>query len=386
MTGAVVINEFAADNTVIRDPAGDAEDWIEMYNNTSGAVDLSGMYLSDTPSTPAKWPFPAGTTIPAHGFLIIWADNELTEQGLHANFKLSASGESVIFANAEAQVLDSYTFGQQTTNLTMARVPNGTGDFVQGPPTFNATNDVFETIGFHELVVNEFMASNDSIPDPAGEFEDWIEIYNNTGRTISLDGHYLSDDFTAPTKWQFPIGTSIPTDGYLIVWADEDLTQSGLHAGFKLSAGGESIILTNNDLSVVDSLRFGAQLLNQSSARIPNGTGDFVISALPTPGGPNRGPAGIDDVAVVSRVGLGQNAPNPFGVRTTFEFGIVKSGHVELSIFDPRGRLVAKVVDEDLGVGTHRVVFDARGLPSGVYLSRLNCADGTFSRRIQVMR
>lgn len=386
VTGAVVINEFAADNTQIHDPAGDAEDWIEMYNNTSGPVDLSGMYLSDTPTAPTKWQFPAGTTIEGHGFLIIWADNELTEQGLHASWKLSASGESVVFSNAQAQLLDSVTFGQQTTNLTMARVPNGTGDWVQGPPTFNRTNDVFETVGYHELVLNEFMASNDSIADPAGEYEDWVEIYNNTSRTIHLDGHYLSDDYAAPTKWQFPTGTTIPTDGYLIVWADEDLTQDGLHAGFKLSAGGERLILTNNDLSVVDSTAFGAQTLNKSMARIPNGTGTFIQTRLVTPGASNLGPAGVDTPIERFHVGLAQNAPNPFGRSTVFQFGLKQASMVRLELFDAQGRQVATIADEMMSAGMHRIAFDGHGLASGVYLARLRTDDGTEARRVAIMK
>jgi len=63
------------------------------------------------------------------------------------------------------------TFGAQTADLTMARVPNGTGPFVQGPPTFNGPNSTETVILPGELVINEFMADNDSIPDPAGEFE-----------------------------------------------------------------------------------------------------------------------------------------------------------------------------------------------------------------------
>jgi hypothetical protein len=53
--GDVVINEFAASNTLILDPAGEAEDWIEFYNNLSITVSLDSMYLADDPSEPDKW-------------------------------------------------------------------------------------------------------------------------------------------------------------------------------------------------------------------------------------------------------------------------------------------------------------------------------------------
>ncbi|MCU0612072.1 MAG: lamin tail domain-containing protein, partial [Candidatus Eisenbacteria bacterium] len=284
--GDVVINEFAASNTVILDPAGEAEDWIEMYNNTSEAVSLDGMYLTDTPANPGLWQFPTGTTIEAEGFLIVWADQDLEQEGLHAGFKLSASGEQIWFSDVTLALLDSVTFGPQTTNLTMARVPNGTGPFVQGTPTFNATNGGGggNVIDPGAVVINEFVADNDTLQDPAGETDDWIELYNTTNQPIDLGGLYMSDDFAEPTKWQIPDGTTIGVDGYLMVWADEDLTQEGLHAAFKLSASGEAIVLSNTDLSIVDSTSFVAQVTNVSMARIPNGTGAFVPDTTPTPG------------------------------------------------------------------------------------------------------
>lgn len=57
------------------------------------------------------------------------------------------------------------------------------------------------------LVINEFMASNDSlsgIVDPNGQTEDWIEFYNNGNSTLNLEGFFLSDKPDNPQKWSFP--------------------------------------------------------------------------------------------------------------------------------------------------------------------------------------
>jgi spore coat protein CotH len=383
--GGLVINEFAADNTVILDPAGDAEDWIEFYNNTDESIDVGGMYLTDTPSLHTKWQFPAGTSIAADGYLIVWADNELTEAGLHANFKLSASGEYVILSDASAAVIDSVGFGAQTTNLTMARIPNGTGEFVQGTPTFNASNGYGNMVTPGEVVINEFLASNGSFPDPAGELDDWIELYNTTDHDIALGGLYLSDDPAAPNKWQFPDGTTIATDGYLLIWADEDLDQEGLHAGFKLSSGGESVVFSNPDLSVVDSTSFGAQTIDVSMARIPNGTGPFVAADTPTPGAANENPGAVAGGAV-ARTGLGVIAPNPVLQRATLEFALAQSGWVQLQIFDVQGRKVATLVDGEMAAGDYRASFDGRPLASGVYLCRLHSGEVVAERRLLVVR
>ena len=134
---SVVINELMADNdNIIADPQGDYDDWLELYNLTDSAVLLTGMYLSDKEDNLTKWEFPENTEIPAKGYLIVWLDedhdDENATEGLHANFKLSKSGETVILVGTDAngnRVLDSVTFGEQETDTAYGHLPDGTGDF-----------------------------------------------------------------------------------------------------------------------------------------------------------------------------------------------------------------------------------------------------------------
>jgi len=133
-----------------------------------------------------------------------------------------------------------------------------------------------------DIAINEFVADNDStsgIMDSEDEFEDWIELYNNSDAPIDLFGFYLTDNINNPKKWAFPSGVNIGPGEYLIVWADENQSQDGLHASFKLSKGGEQIMLSHQDGTVIDSLSYGPQETNIPSARIPNGTGDFINQA-----------------------------------------------------------------------------------------------------------
>jgi hypothetical protein len=129
------VNSFTA-----ADQNGEYDDWIELYNLSSSPVNLSGYYLSDSKKEPGKWKFPQGTTITAKGYLIIWADNDTTETGLHANFKLSSAGEDALISDPEKTILDKTTFPAQALELTWSRVPNGTGEFKWQAPTFNKTN------------------------------------------------------------------------------------------------------------------------------------------------------------------------------------------------------------------------------------------------------
>jgi hypothetical protein len=125
-TTRVVINEIMADNlTTVTDPQGEYDDWVELRNLSDVPVDLTGTYLTDNPTNPRKWPFPAGTTIPANGYLLVWADeNGTATPGLHASFKLSKAGEQVLLIDVDAnfnQVLDAVTFGAQDSDLSFGR-------------------------------------------------------------------------------------------------------------------------------------------------------------------------------------------------------------------------------------------------------------------------
>lgn len=149
LAGDLVINEFMAQNTTtVTDPAGEFEDWIELYNNTANTISLDNLFLTDTPANTQKWAFPAGLTMPPNSYLIVWADEDLTQEGLHADFKLSAGGESIILSYPNGEVVDAYTFGAQTANVSEARLPNATGDFFASNATFNANNESLSVDGF----------------------------------------------------------------------------------------------------------------------------------------------------------------------------------------------------------------------------------------------
>ena len=141
------------------------------------------------------------------------------------------------------------------------------------------------------VVINELMADNDNIiADPQGDYDDWLELHNLTDSSVTLTGMYLSDKEDEPTKWAFPENTEIPANGYLVVWLDEDVEDpEGLHADFKLSKGGEAVLLVDTDANgntVLDSIIFQEQETDVAFGRLPDGTGDFQMVQA-TPGAPN---------------------------------------------------------------------------------------------------
>ena len=127
------LNEFMASNTsTIANPdtAGVAlfNDWIEIYNPNDKEIDIAGYYLTDSLPNPQKFQFTTGsakTKIPAKGYLLIWCDNYSSLGPLHTTFSLSKSGESIGLANPSGNLIDSFVYGMQTSDVSMARTPNG---------------------------------------------------------------------------------------------------------------------------------------------------------------------------------------------------------------------------------------------------------------------
>ncbi len=93
----IVITEFMADNTrTLADEDGGFNDWIELHNPTAMPVSLDDWALTDDAAAMQKWLFPDGVTVPAKGYLLVWASNKnkrVPGQPLHTNFRLDNAGE-----------------------------------------------------------------------------------------------------------------------------------------------------------------------------------------------------------------------------------------------------------------------------------------------------
>jgi len=280
---SIVINELMPKNTQFgSDQNGEFKDWIELFNLSSEDIDLSGYYLTDSKTDLTKWQFPVGTILGKNGYLIVWADGDSTQVGLHTPFKLSALGETVTLLTAEKKIIQEVTYPAISLQQSYARIPNGTGDFIWASPTFETINKQGEppidlTKSF---VINEIMAKNTQFgSDQNGQFDDWIELYNLTSEDLDISGYFLSDSKKDPTKWKFPVGTTLAKNAYLIVWADADTLQVGLHANYKLSASlGETVVLSAPDTTLINEVKFPVADALHSYGRIPNGTGNFVVT------------------------------------------------------------------------------------------------------------
>lgn len=124
------INEILALNSTTNlDENGEHDDWIELHNSSSFAVDIGGLFVTDNLSTMNKWRIPdtapAITTIEPGGYKILWADDNPDQGPLHLGFKLSGDGEEIGLSHQTSsglEILDSLIFAQQTTDISFGRI------------------------------------------------------------------------------------------------------------------------------------------------------------------------------------------------------------------------------------------------------------------------
>ncbi len=208
--GQVVINEFVASNqTGTTNEVGAHQDWIELYNRTSIPLSMYGLYLTDDYTLPMKYAFPE-VVIPPYGYMIIWADlSTNTSSYLHCNFHLSAAGEQIMLSNSTGAVLDSISFGAQTTDISLGRCPNGTGPFIQfANTTFNSSNIC--PAGVHEQNATTYSVS--SFPNPASNEVNIISNYPGitTVDLVNSEGQLLETTYFENDKALFDLKNLAP--------------------------------------------------------------------------------------------------------------------------------------------------------------------------------
>ena len=301
------INEFMASNaTTICDSFGSYSDWIELYNSTDTDMDISGFGISDNLSQPMKYRFPDGTTIAAKGYLVVFCSgNEGMQNGeLHAPFGLRSYGEDVVIANRAGRIIDSYSFKNQETDVSMARIPDGAGEFQSnsqpspGYPNTGAGYSAFDAanrLPLGGVYISEFGGSTGSVAS------DWVELHNSTGSAVSLAGYGISNNPKNPAKWVFP-DISIEPGEYLLLYATgsaDKAQKKNLKLNFCISSTGEALFFFDPNGKLIDKLSAGRMKSGQSYGR--DGSDNRFYYAEPTPGAQNgKGYEGITQLPAFS--------------------------------------------------------------------------------------
>ena len=257
--GSVVVTEVMTRNvTYVRDMSGEACDYIEVTNVSNGTVNLEGWRLSDDKMNLSKWVFPS-VSLKAGECVLVYCtgmDKRDDPKDLHAGFRLSSDGESVILTSREGKTTSmvsvpalnpdqaySFTGGRWTSDL--APTP-GAANTLENAQSLG--NDVLRESG-SQVYISEICAA------PSGDTPDWIELYNAGSEPVSLSDYELTDNPKNPGKWRFPSGMTLSPGQYTAVFCsgENKLKEGYQHTNFRLSAeGGYSVALSRTDGTIVD--------------------------------------------------------------------------------------------------------------------------------------
>lgn len=253
-----------------------------------------------------------------------------------------------------------------------------------------------------EIFINEIQAKNASFADPFGQFDDWVELYNPNNYPVDIGGMYMTDNHynNGIIAWtQIPVNvpqiTTIPPNGYLVVWFDEDMDQGPLHINDKLSGSSDAVYLIDSDgVTIIDSYSWtetsGLNIDDVSIGRMPDGGTNWQLfgvgHANPCTPGYSNNHVGTEDELNPPDIPQVLYYPNP--MRDFLYIDIPKaSSAATVKVFNLKGQLLSEFTVEtgakNIWKGTDK---NGKPLSSGIYLIQTNTENATVSAKICIIR
>lgn len=290
-SGHVVLSEILTSNRTYPDASGRYLDFIEIRNTSNTPTDISGYMLSDD-AVSIGYTFPAGTVLPAGGYLTVWCDKDHDGER-YATFGISREGgETIYLYNAANVVVDSKELPRMNANVSLARLEDGSWDMAnQATPGFANTEEGY-ALWLHAMggdstnvVISEVMTSNScTMTDDSGRLCDWVELYNAGNKKAVLDGAYLSNGVADPAKWQIPSLTLKAGERVIIRCAGTDAMAD--EADFALERSGCTLLLTGQLGNVLSQVEVPAMTQDCSWMLLEDGS--WASAKEPTPGYENN--------------------------------------------------------------------------------------------------
>ena len=254
-SAAVELSEVLAKNVSAVNNAGTFPDYVELRNTTGATVDITGWTLTTT----NNFVFPAGTTLPAGGYLIVYCDNAGTPD-LHTGGSGLGDASGMVLLKNGATLIDGVSYGNQAANFSIGKV---SGAWTLVTPSPGAMNMAATTAALTSLALNEWLAN--ATPGDA----DWLELYNkDAALPLALKGVPVQ---TSTNLAPISALAFIEPHGWLQLFCDEQPGANQLD--LKLHASGTTLSLLNPSGVTLDSVTFGAQTQGVSQGRLPDGTG-----------------------------------------------------------------------------------------------------------------
>jgi hypothetical protein len=296
---ALKINEWMASPS-------SGEDWFEIFNPNPQPVNLSRLWLSDSVVNRMVYQIPPLSFIGSgpEAFQRFEADDPPSYLGAdHVNFKLNGDGEALAISTSTGASINSIGFGQQQTDVSQGRLPDGSPNFPINFPT-TPTPGKSNFLPLNSVVVNELLSHSDP------PLEDAVEFYNPSGDDVNISGWYLSDSQNNLLKYRIPTNTIVPAGGYLVLY---EYQFNGDHPGeaFSFSSGrGDEVYLSQASApGVLTGYRafatFGPEENGVSFGRFPTSVGvDFTAMSART--------FGVDNPTDTNHFRLGTGLTNAY--------------------------------------------------------------------------
>ena len=254
-------------------------DWIELYNpHPTAPALITGLHIRVGQEIGGLHRIAA---IPPKGHQRVRLD--MKSGTYHVDLSLPTEGGTITLITAEGIEFATMSYNRQRSGVSEGLLPDGSAKrtkFTRGA-TPGAPNIVPD---FDGPRLNELLAYNRS---GAG---DWVEIYNDTDETVSLDGVRLARSANG-IGWPFPAGTRLAKGGYLVVLCDGNRPASSTNTGFSLPAEGGGLYLIDPDGFVADSVEYGFQIADRTIGQ----SGKWRLLNEPTPGAENATTASFGD-------------------------------------------------------------------------------------------
>lgn len=269
----LVISELIASNSLFPINGVDC-DWIELYNASENAIDLSTYYASTDSVQPYRANLPH-VTLGSGEYIVLACEKDLP-------FKLSKEGESVYITRNDGVLAASVTFGLMEKNTSWT-FDNGIS-YIPSPGHPNTSEGYAASITDRRgLVITEVVSSNTKYSKFNKNYCDMVEIFNSSDEAVLLSDYYLSDKGSEPKMYRLPEITLEP-GAYHVIYCDADVEGA---APIGISSDGENIWLTREDGYIADALKVPDIPLNRSWGRYEN---KLVYFSTPSMGSAN--PAG----------------------------------------------------------------------------------------------
>lgn len=232
----LLLNEIAA-NTVVNEPGHDSNDWIELFNASTGGVGFAGWYLSDDAADLARWALPSNGSLPAAA----WTTFEEIG-GFHADtnagFGLASAGETLFLsylpAGAPGRVADAKKFGGQDRDVTLGRHPDGQPWWSAMPPTPGASN----RLAAAPVVISEIMFHPPDTNAPAQDNvrDEYIELFNAAAAPVALAASGGAWRIAGSVDLALPAGLTLAA-GERVLAVSFDPADAAQRAAFAAASG-----------------------------------------------------------------------------------------------------------------------------------------------------